>query len=177
MSDITEFFKGGMDFRGRTLLSMQMMDHAEMEACHDHIQWMFPLHEKSFHSKHDPILTGNDISELRNSEAAKFRMETSLTKFKSFLGIANDFTDEKKDRQRQWCQAGNHNLLRITRVIRSLRLFGLDKEAIDFHAKVTRIGSQNNLPDNTFDYWNDALLNDVTDSMTKRFLAEKRIDL
>lgn len=169
MSKVTDFFiNEGTDHKGRTHADLVNFTDAEFEACHDHIQWMFPLHERSYHAKSDeiPILTEEDIDILLLSHKASEAMRKGFKRFIKFL-LSSD----------TWCQNGNHNLLRITRVIRSLRLFGKDDIAKRMHEQVTLAGKAYDLDPVTFKYWDDALKQPLMHSMTKRFLDEKRIDI
>ena len=175
MSQITEFFiNDGTDHRHRTLEDWLSSSDNSIEASHDKIQWIFPLHEISFHSTNSPVLTPDDIEELQSSETSRDNVKRALIRFTKFLGI---LAPANEKRQKSWCHTGNHNLLRITRAIRSLRLFGLEKQAQKFHEVVTNIGKQYNIAKNTFSYWDDAMNADLYGSMTKRFLDEREIKL
>ena len=176
MSQIVDFYEGlGTDKKGRTLADMQKYTDHQMEAGHDFIQWMFPLHEKSYHAVDSPVLTNEDIAELQKSDIARKNMLISLNRFLDFLGITQP-RDEKK--LAWWCRDGNHNLLRITRVIRSLRLFRLDDYAKAFYATVVEIGKgSRGLGNTSFHFWRKAAEDNVTDSLTDDFLKMKRIKL
>jgi hypothetical protein len=155
MSQITDFFiSNGLDNRGRSLKQMQAYSFGEMEAVHDFIQWAYPLHEKSLHSIDAPVLTKSDIETLRSSEVAKEGILKNVKAFKEFLGLG-----EKRDEMRIafWCRKGNHNLLRITRIIKSLRLFGLESEANKFYHEVLAESKRMCLSVTTIEYWNKAI--------------------
>ena len=123
MSKLVDFFvSGGTDHEGRTLDNILVASDGALEASHDYIQWMFPLHEKSFHSTHAEVLNGDDINVLTTSDVARDNMLKSYNRICKFFGVC-DYYDTRK--HAQWCYRGNHNLLRATRIIRSLRLFGL----------------------------------------------------
>ena len=177
MSQLTDFFiDEGIDPQGRTLDDILSYSDNKLEATHNCIQWMFPLHEKSFHSTTAQVLDGENIKKLQKSSIAKNNMLKTLDRICKFFGILDH---ENTRKHPMWCRTGNHNLLRITRIIRSLRLFGLEKEAKQFHNSITYVaeGEGNRVSSETYDYWNDALNNNSTNSMTKRFLKAKRIDL
>ena len=91
---------------GTTLAEMMAYDDFMMERKHNYIQWMFPSSEPSaFHRS--PEVTEFDIKSIRcRGQPA---LKASLDKFQGFL-MRNPY----------WCTIGNHNLMRITRVIRSL---------------------------------------------------------
>ncbi len=170
MTSIISFYEGGTDIQGRSLDDMLAFTDGQFEACHDFIQWMFPLHEKSLHSVNTPVLTPEDIAALRSSKIATANMKKAFRRFRDFLGVDGD---EKK--YSRWCYAGNHNLLRITRVIRSLRLFGLDNEAANFHASVKEAARRFTLAPTAVEFWDKAMYDNVEQTMTDKFLKMKAI--
>jgi hypothetical protein len=56
-----------------------------------------------------------------------------------------------------WCINMDHNLLRITRIIRSLRFFGMDFYAKMFTTYVIKTAHDRGVSWITIDYWNRAL--------------------
>ena len=62
-SVIVRFYRDGdRDTLGRKLAEMQHYDDYDMERCHDHMQWMFPLHEPSMFASMYEILKGKSMS-------------------------------------------------------------------------------------------------------------------
>lgn len=174
MSQIVDFFVNNKTGpRNMTLDQVLNLSNTQFEASHDIIQWLFPLHEKSYHSLNSPVLSQDDIDKLSNSNLAQSNMRRNLIRFQKFLGI-NEFNDIK--RQNAWAFKGNHNLLRITRAIRSLRLFNLTTEAHQLYNDVIGVIANKDIP-NTAKYWEDAWKQDKHESMTKRFLEEKNINI
>jgi|ETNvirnome_2_130_1030620.scaffolds.fasta_scaffold30262_1 hypothetical protein len=175
MSSITEFFiDDGWDHQGRTLEEMLKWPDSSLEAVHDFIQWAFPLHEKSYHSLVSPVLTEEDIQILQSSPEARQNMLKAYLRICKFLGLG---LHEDEDRQKWWCHKGNHNNLRITRIIRSLRLFGLEDTAKDFCGYLEELDDKFVIDDNTWKYWERAMNEDVMESMSRKFLDDRRIDL
>ena len=171
-TQIVDFYLGGKDSKNRSIQEIISWSDSQIEAVHDFIQWIFPLHERSLHSVGTPFLTAEDIEFLSNSQEAKDNMLLCLERFKDFLGVDGD---EKK--HKRWARTGDHNLLRITRVIRSLRLFGLEDEAKDFHTKVSKIAKSFDVTKVTMQFWDKALKDTLSDSMTAKFLKMKEIRL
>jgi len=67
-----------------------------------------------------------------------------------------------QEKSRNWLSPGNHNYLRITRILKSLRLLGLEQEAHVFFECLERIyenqsGSYLMIPEGTFRYWQLAI--------------------
>lgn len=173
MSAIVDFFNGQPDTNGRTIKDMLEMTDAGLEATHNVIQWLFPLHEKSLHSVDTPVLTPDDIAVLRSDSTATFNILDALKRFRDFYGFLP--VDEKK--KASWCNDGNHNLLRITRIIRSLRLFGIEDVALAFYGEVRRLAESRNINRVTLEFWRKAAEEPLDESLTHDFLKIKSIDL
>ena len=127
------FLKGKTpDHRGRILaMLLQQTDH-QAEATHDYIQWLFPLDEPSRSVNGAPVLAELDIDEIRQSSLAQANLAKSARWFLGFL-----------ERNNHWITKYNHNHLRITRVIKSLRLLASDKTADEFRDKVLVLAGDN----------------------------------
>jgi len=160
---IIKFLSGnGTDHILRTYSDMLELNNFEMEKCHDQIQWLFPLHEFSKHARTCPILNEETVEKAKEVEAVKSNLLRAKDRFERFLAIG-DYEDI--DKQRKWCskQNGrtNHNLLRVTRVIRCFRLFGLEDEAKDFYDKVVPVGDYFGVGEFTLNKWKQALTDNV----------------
>ena len=133
MIEIVGFLEGKTpDHRGRSLaMILQQTDH-QAEATHDYIQWLFPLDEPSRSVNGAPVLTELDIDEIKESSLAQANLATSASWFLGFL-----------ERSDHWITKYNHNHLRITRVIKSLRLLASDKAADEFRGKVLAAAGDN----------------------------------
>lgn len=160
---IVDFLRGvGTDHIMRTYDDMLSIDDYEMEKCHDQIQWLFPLHEFSKHASVCPIVSPETIKEaikykevLNNLLRGKERLERFLT-----IGEYEDV-----DKQRRWCRKHNHNLLRVTRAIRCLRLFGLDDAAEDLWRKARVVGDRLEIGEFTLSKWDQAYTNNIWDTL------------
>ena len=125
---------------------LQQTDY-QAETNHDYIQWLFPLDEPSRSVNGVPILTDLDIDEIRQSSLAQANLAKSARWFLGFL-----------ERNDHWITKYNHNHLRITRVIKSLRLLASDKAADEFKNIVFEyLGDDLNLIDpKARSFWNSA---------------------
>ena len=120
------------DHRGRILaMLLQQTDH-QAETTHDYIQWMFPLDEPSRSVNGAPVLNELEIDEIRQSSLAQANLAKSARWFLGFL-----------ERNDHWITKYNHNHLRITRVIKSLRLLASDQAADEFRDKVLALAGDN----------------------------------
>ena len=133
MTEIVSFLEGKtLDHRGRILaMLLQQTDH-QAEKNHDYIQWLFPLDEPSRSVNGAPVLTELEIDEIRQSSLAQANLAKSARWFLGFL-----------ERNNHWISKYNHNHLRITRAIKSLRLLTSDEAADEFRDKVLALAGDN----------------------------------
>ena len=135
------------DHRGRMLSMLWKQTDDDAENNHDYIQWMFPLDEPSQAVNGAPVLNDFDIDEIRENQLVTENLEESVRWFLGFL-----------ERNDHWITEYDHNHLRITRVIKSLRLLASDEAADEFRDKVIVLAGDNlNLVDEEArDFWNSA---------------------
>ena len=148
MTEIVGFLEGRTpDHRGRILAMLLQQTDQQAERTHDYIQWLFPLDEPSRSINGVPVLTELEIDEIRQSSLAQINLAKSARWFLGFL-----------ERNDHWITKYNHNHLRITRVIKSLRLLTSDEAADEFRDKVFGyLGDEVNLIDaKARSFWNSA---------------------
>ena len=137
-SSILHFLLGnGTDNRGRHLSDLWKKGNFFLETCHDYIQWMFPLNEASKHNSKAPVLTVEEIAFIRKDETIQENMLRSLDVMLRFYGLERDGKkiqrgEHFEKRRRWWLTKNNHNYLRITRILKSLKLCGLEDYAWAF---------------------------------------------
>lgn len=123
---IVAFLTGtGTDGAGRDVFDVLAMDDQSIEQVHDFIQWLFPLRERSGAQPNAPVLTLDDVEAIRDSAAAQ-----------AALAAATDRMTVFYLRNGHWLTASDHNHLRITRIIKSLRLLSGDEPADTFRARM-----------------------------------------
>ena len=155
---VIAFFHGGEDPLGRTFAEMLAYSFDRMEECHDYVQWVWPLHEPSMFASVFPVLDEEQAAVLAGSPTAQAHARAALAKFYAFWGLPatpGGPYDAASNRLR-WCRDGDHNLLRVTRVIRSLRLMGLEAEAAAFAETARAVGAKRGLSRRTLTYWRRA---------------------
>ncbi len=156
------------DDRGRQLTAIQAWDDGQLEAVHDYIQWLFPLPERSAFNPGAPLLSTTDIEAFQDSAELRGRLLVSLQRMIAFYGLALDESaDEPRitpapnfPRQaRNWLRPGNHNLLRLTRILRCLTLLGLPEHARALLACLERLGEEHpeRIGPVTLRYWRGAV--------------------
>lgn len=119
---VLAFLQGvGADARGRTLFDVLGFSDDSLERTHDYIQWLFPLTEPSQAVPDSPVLTDADVEAIRNSSMALVALSAGADRMMAFYNRTN-----------HWMGPADHNHLRITRIIRSLRLLRGGAEADAF---------------------------------------------
>ena len=151
-SRLMAFYRGGRDDRGRRLEDVLGWDHHQLELVHDYIQWMFPLTERSMAQPSAPVLSADDVRMFRQDPALQQRMREALAVMLAFYGL-------EPPGPRRWLEFGNHNYLRLTRILRSLRLAGLEPEARRLFAALSEIHELHPsvVGATTFRYWQGAM--------------------
>ena len=123
---VLAFLEGeGVDGQGRTIFGVLGMDNAALEQTHDFIQWLFPLPEPSSAVPDAPVLTAAEVEAIRNSTMAQCAMAAATDRMEAFYRSYPG-----------WLRPHDHNHLRITRIIRSLRLLRGEEEADAFRAAI-----------------------------------------
>ena len=131
---LKRFFAGGADDDGRTFDEILGWDDARLEMVHDYIQWIFPLPERSGANPWAPVLDAAAIAAIRGSAEMQRRPRAAFLRMLAFYGFAPEGDRVVEGPRfgaasRNWLHAGNHNHLRLTRMLRSLRVLGLEREA------------------------------------------------
>ncbi len=136
------------DFLGRNLQDIWKLSDKEIEQTHDFVQVVFPTNKPSMAVSHGFYLDSETlIEQIKNNPEAKKNIIKSAKWFLSFL-----------ERNTYWNQKYNHNQLRITRVIESLRLLVSSEEAEKFYRSVLElIEDDNKVNFDTLLFWKNAL--------------------
>jgi Opioid growth factor receptor (OGFr) conserved region len=168
-SRLVAFYRGnGRDHRGRSLSDIHEFDFHELEFHHDYIQWLFPLPEPSGANASAPLLSSEDIASFKSDAALRKALMQSfelmlqfygleLTNGDAQFGVVRDVTFVQ--RSNVWLTGGNHNFLRISRILRSLSLLGCDEYALAFLKCLEGIYTEeaSTIGETTMGYWRRAL--------------------
>src|SRR5437868_4959435 len=132
---IVAFFSGAHDVAGRTLTDVLAWDDERLEAVHDYIQWVFPTRRPSGVNPFAPLITDATVRAFEQDATLRERLRDGLDRMLSFYGLAWSGRRIVIDASRfpvrslVWLQPGNHNHLRLTRIVESLATLGLTREA------------------------------------------------
>lgn len=129
-SPLVRFYRGaGGDHRGRRLDDILHLSDEALENVHDYIQWLFPLDEPSAFNVNAPLVTMADREAFRTDTTLAINLRRSFDRMLAFYGL--DLVDGHvrrgtnwTERSEVWLHPHNHNYLRLTRIVKSLTLFG-----------------------------------------------------
>jgi hypothetical protein len=134
------------DDKGRTLDDILSWNDATLEHSHDYIQTLFPLPEPSGARDNAPLITPEVQQAFLTRPELRKNLIDAFKRMLSFYGLEygkiQDTDVEYAVKQgpnwssalSNWVVRRDHNHLRITRTIRSLRVLGCNKEAYAFHS-------------------------------------------
>ena len=133
---VVAFYAGAPDDRERTLDQILAWDDRRLEAVHDYIQWVFPTRQPSGVNPVAPLVTAATARAFAAHAGFRERLRTSLDRMLAFYGLRRSpegrveiDPDWFDDRAAVWLHPGNHNHLRLTRILDSLAALGLGEEA------------------------------------------------
>ena len=132
---IVDFYSGGRDVSGRTLTEILAWDDQRLEAVHDYIQWLFPTRQPSAVNALAPLVIDATVAAFDGDPALRTRLRAAFDRMLVFYGLARSASGVAIDpsrfpaRSRVWLNPGNHNHLRLTRIMDSLATLGLREEA------------------------------------------------
>jgi hypothetical protein len=133
---IVQFFSGGRDAEGRTLAELLSWDDSRLEQVHDYIQWMFPTRQPSGVNPFAPLVSDSTIRAFAADPALRARLTSAFERMLTFYGLRRTHDRVEPDgarfagRAAVWLTPGNHNHLRLTRIMESLATLGLRPEAL-----------------------------------------------
>lgn len=141
MSNIIKFYMGEKNENyPYTIDDILDFSDEELEKIHNYIQWIFPTQDPRNKDTGKPFLTLEDIKYFKNSKELLDKVLLSYNRMISFYGFCYEINTEEykskltfsqnfKIHSRNWLDKGNHNYLRLTRMISCLKSLGLEKEA------------------------------------------------
>ena len=133
---IAAFYSGAADSEGRTLAEILEWDDDRLEMVHDYIQWLFPTRQPSGVNPIAPTVTAETIRRFAGDLELRERLRRAFDRMLVFYGLkrrgARIEIDDARFPARAgvWLHSGNHNHLRLTRIMDSLATLGLPDEAL-----------------------------------------------
>lgn len=124
-------------------------DQKDWENCSAHfIQWVFPLPEPSNFNPNAPLLDADTLEAFKASAVCMANAAKAYAFAQRFLwqkGVS-------------WLKKGDHNHLRITRIMRFMALVGYPTAARNIYHNVVKIarGKPEAVSETTLQFWQDA---------------------
>ena len=166
---IVAFYEGrGEDDSGRTLGDILQLDFHGLEYTHDYIQWLFPTDARSRFQPEAPLVDATCRSRFQTDVRLRVSLERSLVRMLAFYGLELATDDHGSEitraptfavRAQNWLTRGNHNFLRLTRILRSLDLLGRRDLALALESALEQIYSEfsDTIGSDTIRFWRSAV--------------------
>lgn len=162
-------FKPNRD--GRYFDYISNWNNFQLETCHNYIQWCFPLTEPSRYNLNCPVLSPTDFDYLKQHpeklKYIQYNIKEMFYRMLEFYGFSYDnekIIPKSTLRIFTWCNKNNHNFMRISRILESLCLFNLQKEANDFFQALTTLYEQKKCIGKSYQYWEKAINKETINS-------------
>lgn len=163
---IVDFYRGRRpDSEGRLLEELQAWDDDALEAVHDYIQWLFPLGQPSGVNPRAPLVTAATEAAFAADPALREALGRSLDRMLRFYGLERERGPAGSlvrpgpafaIRSAVWLRPFNHNFLRLTRILASLRMLGLPDDATALFRCLETLflgGARDVVGERTFAFW------------------------
>jgi len=163
---VVAFYRGERpDSERRSIQDIWSWDDRSLEAVHDYIQWLFPNSQPSAVNPSAPLVTPQTIADFTADEGLRQRLLRSLDRMLLFYGLERVETDAGTEirpganynaRKGNWLTPGNHNHLRLTRILNALQLLGLPKQAValgDCLRGIYESEGTDHISEETFRFW------------------------
>jgi hypothetical protein len=174
--NIISFYEGkSLDYKGRSLDDILSMTDNDLEECHDFIQVLFPNREPSSFNPKAPLLDDETVEHFKRRADLKKVVKLILNRMISFYDMGAEYP--------WWCTKHNHNYLRCTRILNTLREFGMKQELDMFYTRLLVIAKNNSevITSETVSYWEDAYLGErdylINVTVTAKVSATRGVDL
>ena len=139
MNRLIGFYLGSHpDDQRRMLAEVLRQDDLWLERTHDYIQWLFPLAEPSRVNPDAPLVDAATAATFRQDALLRRHLMASYLRMLNFYGLRREADGAVvkgpnwNERKTDWFTDDSHNSLRITRILKCLKLLGLEEEARHF---------------------------------------------
>ena len=158
------------DDNGRRLVDILNWTDQRLEVVHDYIQVLFPLPERSFANWDAPLIDRATRDAFAARSDLRLNVRRAFERMLAFYGFGivfdegnlSNWTVEQAPNfaaaANNWVVRVDHNHLRITRILRSLRVLGLEREATEFYAALLQVGRDcpGRISERSFAFWRRA---------------------
>ena len=159
-SEIVNWFAGQtVNSEGRYVADILCYTEVQLETDHRYIQWLLPTRTTSKYNPYAPILTEDDVKAINGDARMRQTFAMGLNKMLTFWGIMTWDTR----RQVYWLGMPgspvklDHNMLRVTRMLECVQLFGLKQVCDSIWKELNRPEIKDRVPPNTWKHWTKAI--------------------
>lgn len=129
------YFDVGTDTEDRTHFELLAMTDEQMHSTHDFIQWLFPTFTPSAYNRNYPVLNQETIDYMKDDAVFQTRFGLGIKRMFDYFQLkyykqGKNFVVHPITEKLFWMEYDNHNLLRLTRIMESCRLFGYEETAM-----------------------------------------------
>jgi hypothetical protein len=162
---IVAFYSGAPDDRGRTVGEILAWDDERLESVHDYIQWLFPLRQPSGVNPGAPLVTDVTVRAFSTDPRLTALLHSAFERMLRFYGLSEGPNESIQPvpsrfpaRAPVWLRPGNHNHLRLTRIMTSLATLGLRDDATALQRCLVKIAAEHGrVTARTLEFWRGAL--------------------
>jgi hypothetical protein len=167
-NDLIDFYRGtAANTDGVSLKEIWGWTDEQLEDVHTYIQWLFPSTRPSDFNSNAPILNKETIEAFRQDPLLKSHVLRSFYRMLTFYGLQWNERNGTitrasncSSRESVWLTHGNHNFLRITRILAFLSHLKLKVVAKAFLAILADISQKEGkgiISSKTLDFWTKAV--------------------
>ena len=122
------------DSSGRFIGDIRQWDYEQLERTHDYIQWLFPTRNRSRFNSSAPTLDEEQIRDFQYDDRLQAELIACFKQMLDFYGfilredngcLSVERSPDWEARRGNWLTPENHNFLRITRILTSMRILWL----------------------------------------------------
>jgi hypothetical protein len=169
------------DDRGRMLATILQWDDDKLERSHNTIQRLFPMVEQSRAQPGAPLLSREQIVRIQNDPQAVEGVRQAFDRMMLFYGferrtaqsLGSQITSlhrlpDWEERSRVWLTPNNHNFLRLTRILKSLRLLELHALSEILYQVLQSVYNEKRvvIGERTFQFWTDAAMSSLNENQS-----------
>lgn len=161
---LVEFYRGEIpNNEGVFIDDIMAYSYDQLEVDHAYIQWILPLKERSMFNVDAPLLHDDEITLFKADPELQMKVYGVAFKMLDYFGMylhrgsvgwqEPDPEYGHKD-PKWWLRHFNHNFLRMTRMLTSLRYLGFEKLSVAIYECL--LSSRDMYGKESYEYWTDA---------------------
>ena len=147
---------------GLGLEEIWMMTDEELENDHEIVQWVFPTIEESNFNPEAPLLKNVDIQLWNANPQLIDNLRTSFNRYLKLFGLKYEEGKIADTDMKDVWKYPNHNWMRVTRILNSLKTLGLTEESEAFYDFLkVRFKDATGLAKQSFSCWKGVMEDEV----------------